>query len=158
MAMPDPAPRAEFDAFAAGYDGGISDPLKRLAGKSVDTFFEHKVDWLLRNLSPTGRLLDFGCGTGIFLRTLRRSGAPLELFGCDISASMVDAARAGWNAGDLPVLQAVASGRSSASWRACRSAVNMWSSAGSRRSDEHAARQHRRPHDPGLRRAMGALR
>ena len=108
--MPDPAPRAEFDAFAAGYDGGIGDPLKRLAGKSVDTFFEHKVDWLLRNLSPTGRLLDFGCGTGIFLRTLRRSGAPLELFGCDISAGMVDAARAGWNAGAVPVLQAVAPG------------------------------------------------
>src|SRR2546430_3638341 len=100
--MPDPAPRAEFDAFAAGYDGGIGDPLKRLAGKSVDTFFEHKVDWLLRNLSPTGRLLDFGCGTGIFLRTLRRSGAPLELFGCDISAGSVSTAPTGWDARALP--------------------------------------------------------
>jgi len=108
--MPDPAPRAEFDAFAAGYDGGIGDPLKRLAGKTVDTFFEHKVDWLLRNLSPSGRLLDFGCGTGTFLGTLRRRGAPLELFGCDISAGMVEAARAGWNVGTLPVLQALAPG------------------------------------------------
>ena len=108
--MPGPAPRAEFDAFAAGYDGGIGDPLKRLAGKSADTFFEHKVDWLLRNLSPAGRLLDFGCGTGTFLSSLRRSAAPLELFGCDISAGMVEAAHARWDAGALPVLQAVAPG------------------------------------------------
>ena len=108
--MPDPAPRTEFDAFAAGYDGGIGDPLKRLAGKSVETFFEHKVEWLRRNLSPAGRLLDFGCGTGTFLGALRRSGAPLELFGCDISAGMVEAARARWDAGSLPVLHAVAPG------------------------------------------------
>src|SRR5437763_1851155 len=79
--MPEPTPRAECDAFAAEYDGGLGDPLKRLVGGSAETFFEHKDDWLMRNVSPRGRLLDFGCGSGRAarshgLRHLRSSAAP----------------------------------------------------------------------------------
>jgi len=93
--MPGPAPRAEFDAFAAGYDGGIRDRSSVWPARSADTFFEHKVDWLLRNLSPAGRLLDFGCGTGTFLGSLRRSGARSS---CSAATS-----RPGWSRQRAPV-------------------------------------------------------
>src|SRR5919197_200798 len=109
--MQETGPRAEFDAFAPDYDAGMGDRLKRLLGGSAEVFFEHKADWLLRNLAPTGRLLDFGCGTGEFLRALRRSRAPLELVGCDVSAGMLATARRRWDAGPLPALHAVAAGR-----------------------------------------------
>src|SRR5947208_205246 len=56
MAMPDPAPRAEFDAFAAGYDGVTSvcvlhhiEPAARLGA----------VRELIRVLKPGGRLVVF---------------------------------------------------------------------------------------------------
>ena len=93
---------AEFDAFAWNYDAGMADPLKRLVGQSAEVFVEHKADWLLRNRPPAGRLLDFGCGTGSFLRVLRRSGRPLELAGCDVSGGMIEAARRDWDAGSPP--------------------------------------------------------
>lgn len=102
---------AEFDAIAPGYDAGMSDPLKRVVGGSADTFLEHKADWLLRNLVLGGRLLDFGCGTGGFLRALRRRGAPLELVGCDVANGMIEEARRRWDAGPLPELHAVEPGR-----------------------------------------------
>ena len=101
---------AEFDAFAPEYDAGMSDPLKRMVGGSADTFLEHKADWLLRNLVPRGRLLDLGCGTGGFLRALRRRDAPLELVGCDVASGMIEEARRRWDVGPLPELHAV-SGR-----------------------------------------------
>ena len=103
----DTAAHAEFDDFAAEYDGGIGDPFKRLLGGSFEIFFEHKVDWLLRTLSPSGRLLDFGCGEGAFLRALRQSGAPLELVGCDISDGMLATARQRWDADPVPPLYAI---------------------------------------------------
>jgi SAM-dependent methyltransferase len=108
--MPTARRPAEFDAFAPDYDAGMSDPVKRLAGGSADTFLEHKADWLLRNLAPAGRLLDFGCGTGGFLRALRRVGAPLELVGCDVAAGMIEEARRRWDAGQEPTLHAVPPG------------------------------------------------
>ena len=101
---------AEFDAFAPGYDAGMSDPVKRIVGGSADTFLEHKADWLLRNLPVSGRLLDFGCGTGGFLRALCRRGAPAELVGCDVASGMIEEARRRWDGGSLPDLRAVAPG------------------------------------------------
>jgi SAM-dependent methyltransferase len=101
---------AEFDAFAAGYDAGMSDPVKRLVGESAEIFMAHKADWLVRNGPAVGRLLDFGCGTGTFLRALRRSGRPLELTGCDVAASMIDTARREWNAGPEPDLHVLEPG------------------------------------------------
>ena len=101
---------AEFDAFAPNYDAGMGDPLKHLAGGSADTFLEQRAAWLLRNLSPTGRLLDFGCGTGDFLRALRRADAPLELVGCDVAAGMLEEATRRWDAGPVPALHAVPPG------------------------------------------------
>jgi SAM-dependent methyltransferase len=101
---------AEFDAFAPGYDAGMSDPVKRLVGGSADTFLEHKAAWLLRHLPVAGRLLDFGCGTGGFLRALGRRGAPAELVGCDVASGMIEEARRRWEGGPLPDLRAVAPG------------------------------------------------
>src|SRR5207244_4908073 len=89
---------------------GSIDRLNLVICGSADVFFEHKADWLLRNLAPTGRLLDFGCGTGEFLRALRRSRAALELVGCDVSAGMLATARRRWDAGPLPALHAVPAG------------------------------------------------
>jgi len=40
-----------------------------------------------------GRALEVGCGTGRFLRTLRRLGLPLEGHGLDIDGSAIAAAR-----------------------------------------------------------------
>jgi SAM-dependent methyltransferase len=108
--MPAARRPAEFDAFAPGYDAGMGDPIKRLAGGSADTFLEQRAAWLLRNLSPTGRLLDFGCGSGGFLRALRRAGAPLELVGCDVAAGMLEEATRQWDTGPVPVLHAVPPG------------------------------------------------
>jgi len=102
-------PRADFDDFAADYDAGIGDPFKRLLGGSFEVFFEFKAAWLLRNVAPTGRLLDFGCGEGGFLRALRQSGAPLDLVGCDVSGNMLAVARERWSTGPLPSLHAVSS-------------------------------------------------
>lgn len=93
---------AEFDAFADGYDAGMHDPIKRLAGSSFDVFVAQKVAlakrWLAaRNLAGQGtRLLDFGCGTGDFLRSMRAAVPALELAGCDVSGEMLDQARQRW--------------------------------------------------------------
>lgn len=46
----------------------------------------------LRRAGPIERALDFGCGTGRFLKTLRRYGA--IVYGADREPAMVDAARA----------------------------------------------------------------
>ena len=105
--MSDERRPAEFDAFAADYDGGLGTPLKRLVGRSADTFIEHKADWLVRNCPPAGRLLDVGCGTGSFLRALRRAGLPVELTGCDVAAGMIATARREWDAGPPPDLHVV---------------------------------------------------
>ena len=108
--MATPHRPAEFDAFAPGYDAGMSDPVKRLVGESAEIFIAHKAAWLLRNGPAAGRLLDFGCGTGSFLRALRQSGRPLELTGCDVAAGMIDTARREWNAGPPPDLHVVEPG------------------------------------------------
>lgn len=105
--VPQDVPRADFDDFAAEYDAGMADPIKRLLGGTFETFFDYKAAWLQRTLQPTGRLLDFGCGEGGFLRALRQSGAPLDLVGCDVSGGMLAVAVERWSSGPLPSLHTV---------------------------------------------------
>src|SRR5262249_9036989 len=101
---------AEFDRHAAGYDGGLDNPVKRLMGNSADQFIAVKARWLLRR-EPELRsgelaLLDYGCGAGDLLRVLGRLGMRAGCTGCDVSTGMLDEARKRWPdaLGPAPVL------------------------------------------------------
>jgi SAM-dependent methyltransferase len=96
---------AEFDRHAAGYDGGLDDPVKRLLGNSADQFIAVKARWLLRREKglragdPKGgslRLLDYGCGAGDLMRVLAELGARGSFTGCDVSDGMLAEAGKRW--------------------------------------------------------------
>jgi SAM-dependent methyltransferase len=109
--MPQPS-QAEFDAHAEGYDAGMENPLKALAGDSADDFVAVKIRWLLRcwpELSTSGdlSLLDYGCGVATLLRLLRTAGVPGRLTGTDVSTGMLrEAARIWPLASPVPSFQA----------------------------------------------------
>jgi ubiquinone/menaquinone biosynthesis C-methylase UbiE len=116
------SPAAEFDQFAAGYNAGMDNPIKKMVGHNPDIFIEVKARWLLANLAQhTARaqllaavpqcLLDFGCGAGLFLRVLRRMGFAGVLHGCDISSDMLAEAVRTWSEGTLPVFDAFVDGK-----------------------------------------------
>ncbi len=84
----------EFDAYASGYDGGMDNAVKLLAGGGADDFVAVKVRWLLRHVpelrtNPRLSILDYGCGVGTLLRLLRASGVPGYLAGTDVSGGML---------------------------------------------------------------------
>jgi SAM-dependent methyltransferase len=96
-------PRAEFDAYAPGYDSGMDNAVKRLAGGGADDFVAVKVRWLLRRfpeLRTNARLsiLDYGCGLGTLLRLLRAGGVPGQFAGTDVSGGMLREAMRIWPA------------------------------------------------------------
>ncbi|MBI4229460.1 MAG: methyltransferase domain-containing protein [Planctomycetes bacterium] len=107
---------AEFDRHAPGYRGGMEHPFKRIVGAGLDDFMRPKARWLLRDLerhplrrsaSVPARLLDYGCGTGAFLRALRAEALRAEGFdgdlaGCDPSREMLAEARRTWAGGTPP--------------------------------------------------------
>jgi len=107
------SPAAEFDQFAAGYNAGMDNPIKSMVGDNPEVFIEVKARWLLANLAQHAaraplaagpqRLLDFGCGAGLFLQVLRRLGFAGVLHGCEISSGMLAEAVRTWSAGALPV-------------------------------------------------------
>ena len=114
------APAAEFDQFAVGYSAGMDNPVKSMVGDNPDIFIEVKARWLLANLAQHAakgqlavpqRLLDFGCGAGLFLRVLRRLGFTGELHGCDISSGMLAEAGRTWSEGELPVFEPFVNGK-----------------------------------------------
>ena len=92
--------QAEFDRHAAGYDGGLDNPIKRLMANSADQFIAVKARWLLRREPDLGSgrltLLDYGCGAGDLLRVLAGLGMRADCMGCDVSAGMLDEARKRW--------------------------------------------------------------
>jgi SAM-dependent methyltransferase len=104
--------QAEFDRHAAGYDGGLDNPVKRLMGSSADQFIAVKARWLMRREPDlrSGKLafLDYGCGAGDLLRILGGLGMRAESTGCDVSTGMLDEARKRWPAalGATPTLVA----------------------------------------------------
>ena len=109
---------AEFDEFADTYDAGMSNPLKRWVGHSAASYIDVKVRWLVRelcrqrcqSLTYDCRLLDFGCGDGLFLDRLRHFGFGSRLCGADVSAAMLEAASRRF-AGVRPELFPIRDGR-----------------------------------------------
>lgn len=98
-------PAAEFDSYAEGYDAGMDNPIKRMLGSDPTAFLRIKVDWLLDDLrrrpiasagTATPGLLDYGCGTGLFLKVLADSGFAGSLTGCDVSRAMLEQAERLW--------------------------------------------------------------
>ena len=96
---------AEFDRHAAGYDGGLDHPIKRMLGDSADQFIAVKARWLLRqekglrdgdSKGGSLRLLDYGCGAGDLMRVLAELGARGSFTGCDVSAGMLAEADKRW--------------------------------------------------------------
>lgn len=93
---------AEFDAYAAGYAGGMDNSVKALLGDVADDFISVKVRWLLdrypdlHQRDASFRLLDYGCGAATFLRLVLEQGLSLAAFGCDISSGMLEQARKVW--------------------------------------------------------------
>jgi SAM-dependent methyltransferase len=115
------SPTVEFDQFAVNYNAGMENPVKKLVGDNPDIFIEVKARWLLANLAKPAarpklaatpaRLLDFGCGAGLFLQVLRRLGFAGVLHGCDISSGMLAEAVRTWSEGALPVFDSFVSGK-----------------------------------------------
>src|SRR5579884_1544194 len=95
---------AEFDAYAANYDGGADGPLKRLLGDEK-AFLDLKVRWLVNFIEQREKkdteplnVLDLGCGTGLML-ALRHAKRPQDvLSGADVSRAMLDEAARRWSA------------------------------------------------------------
>ena len=107
-----PADRAEFDAFAGGYDEALNRGLK-FSGESKEFFAEGRVRWLRRRLAEQGHearaVLDFGCGTGTACPCLRDGLGVERYFGYDPSAESVREAAVAYPdaaftalAGDVP--------------------------------------------------------
>lgn len=93
---------AEFDDYAAEYEGGLDNPVKRMMGNSADQFIAVKARWLMRRekaLAAGGlSVLDYGCGVGFMMRVLARHGAKAAFTGCDISTGMLRQVEARWPA------------------------------------------------------------
>ena len=100
----------EFDEYAAEYQGGLDNPIKRMMGSSPDQFIAVKARWLLRRepqlLKGGLAVLDYGCGVGSLMRVLAQLGAKASFTGCDISTGMLEQVAKRWPAtlGTPPVL------------------------------------------------------
>jgi SAM-dependent methyltransferase len=93
---------AEFDDYAAEYQGGLDNPIKRMLGSSPDQFIAVKTRWLMRHEPKlrTGGLamLDYGCGVGSLMRVLAQTGGRADFTGCDISSGMLQQVEKRWPA------------------------------------------------------------
>lgn len=104
MTKPDPpswsGEPAEFDDYAAEYQGGLDNPIKRMMGSSPDQFIAVKARWLLRRepqlLTGGLSLLDYGCGVGSLMRVLTGMGVKASFTGCDISTGMLRQVEKRW--------------------------------------------------------------
>jgi SAM-dependent methyltransferase len=98
---------AEFDDYAAEYEGGLDNPIKRLMGSSPDQFIAVKTRWLMRH-EPKLRngglaMLDYGCGIGSLMRVLVETGGRADFTGCDISTGMLGQVAKRWPGSLAPV-------------------------------------------------------
>jgi SAM-dependent methyltransferase len=91
---------AEFDEYAAEYQGGLDNPVKRMMGSTPDQFIAVKARWLLHREPALGAgglsVLDYGCGVGSLMRVLIGLGARASFTGCDISTGMLRQVEKRW--------------------------------------------------------------
>lgn len=87
---------AEFDEYAEGYSGGMENPLKRIIANDAGDFLKPKVR-IIKNLFSSGKkaklMLDYGCGSGEFLKLLSDEMTDWELIGTDVSMEMMSEAK-----------------------------------------------------------------
>ena len=88
----------DFDRVSRNYADEL-DRGVRLSGENADYFAERRVHHVVRymkrlDLSPES-ILEFGCGTGINLRQLRRAFPLSRIVGVDVSQAMLDATAEG---------------------------------------------------------------
>lgn len=76
--------RKFFDRATRFYEFGLVKIINRMIQKRV----LRSVD-----VKPKSRVLDAGCGTGLFLEILKKKGRNVKLYGIDISKKMVSASK-----------------------------------------------------------------
>ncbi|MFA7345476.1 MAG: methyltransferase domain-containing protein [Terrimicrobiaceae bacterium] len=90
-------PEVEFDQYAAQYEDLRKDALvSALGGDGASYFYRNKVRWIQENLKTLNyplrgslKVLDYGCGRGDLLATLKRESSGWEIAGADISGEML---------------------------------------------------------------------
>lgn len=86
---------SQFDEHAGDY-AELLDQGLAVSGEPIEYFAEGRVRWLGRQLAaaglPSGRVIDFGCGTGTAIPYLSRTLRPVSLCGVDVSEESLRAA------------------------------------------------------------------
>jgi len=108
-----------FDSFSDSYLGGMENPIKKLFGKGLADFVGIKARWLTDRLEKSPlkgtifpRLLDYGCGDGVFIEALQKLEFLGKLEGCDVSKKMLGEAHARLDAGgNTPPLHLIEEGK-----------------------------------------------
>lgn len=85
--------RSYYDAFSESYESERHHGYHAWLDRT-------EIDLVLRHVSPSARLLEAGCGTGLILKSLKSQSK--QAFGIDLSRGMLSHARRK----DLPVAQA----------------------------------------------------
>ncbi len=109
--------KSEFDNFAESYKDELNHPIRNIIGGEEDVFLKIKAEWFLRHLQYRPlkylstfdeiKLLDYGCGNGGFLRSLKILNFPGEIEGCDISGKMLEEAAKLWDSSKQLKLQLI---------------------------------------------------
>jgi SAM-dependent methyltransferase len=86
---------SEFDDYADDYESALSQGLSA-SGEGPDYFARGRLEFLARCLRATGhvagRVMDFGCGTGVAVPLIRELLRPQTIVGVDMSRRSIERA------------------------------------------------------------------